>query len=688
MADTLGDRAAPARGPELSAVRHFSTLFDYLFCVLASSALVELPVPGGALFMLFAVTGTAVGVFRAPAFRELPRILRVSGRLLAVFGALISLALLLAYPLPDGLPRLWVVFGLVLLVSLRSIAAKGISAYCASRGLTKAQASLRLAELALIFLAIAAALLFPTLHGDTAWYLLGGFALSTLYEAYALSAAPEAKARPPRRQAGPPALKALKALAGVNAYRVFALVSAITVTALQVTMVLVFSFIAASAGELFKSMGIALGFAFLALQATRWLLPRGGDRDPANVLLLGLAVWLFGLIAFGLRLTRPDSLWPYASLAACTAGGAVTFAALRALEKQMPDILAFATGEDPGQTLQTFQGTLLEYAALAGRVIALAGLALVLLHAGTQGADALRLQPALLVPAGILVCAALLAAFRFPLEKRYADKLRSFLLLKENGETNAPLQKQLENAIVRVRKRRYGIKLLMLALRPFFPSRVVGEGTVRLEEGVSAIFACNHGELYGPIVAYLYIPFRFRPWSINEMVDQRMIADYIYTYTFQQLAWVPARLRRPLADFCAPMLTWIMRSIESIPVHRDNPRALIETFRETCAAMEAGDNILLFPENPNDASLEKPGYLQEGVGPFSTGFVMAAQMYHQKTGRRAQFVPVFADKATKTLSFGETTRYDPDRPPNDEKQRVVSHLRSEMLRLAGAREKQ
>ena len=40
-----------------------------------------------------------------------------------------------------------------------------------------------------------------------------------------------------------------------------------------------------------------------------------------------------------------------------------------------------------------------------------------------------------------------------------------------------------------------------------------------------------------------------------------------------------------------------MRQVDSIPVYHDNPRKLMLTFRETVSAMEAGDNILIFPEN-------------------------------------------------------------------------------------------
>ena len=52
-------------------------------------------------------------------------------------------------------------------------------------------------------------------------------------------------------------------------------------------------------------------------------------------------------------------------------------------------------------------------------------------------------------------------------------------------------------------------------LRPFFYSKVIGAETVRPEQDTSIIFTCNHGELWGPVVSNLFIPFSFRPWVID-----------------------------------------------------------------------------------------------------------------------------------------------------------------------------
>ena len=212
---------------------------------------------------------------------------------------------------------------------------------------------------------------------------------------------------------------------------------------------------------------------------------------------------------------------------------------------------------------------------------------------------------------------------------------------------------------------------------------MLGREHVKLDRDAACVFTCNHGELYGPIVANLYVPYSFRPWVISEMTELNEISNYIYTYTVKRQRWLPERWKLPVSRALAPFLAWIMRSIECIPVYRNKPSELIKTLRMSMKAMESGDNLLIFPENPNDPGQEKAGYLRDSIGTFFQGFVTVAQLYHKRTGKCAQFYPIYADKKNRTLSFGRPTRYDPNAHPAAEQERVSGHLRNEMLRMAG-----
>ena len=677
--------AAQNKHLRLTGLRFFSPLFDYLYCLLASIVLVRQPLLGGALFMVSQTAQLAGKLMHPKGLSFLSGVYRLWGYALTLLSALLALALLLVYPLSVNMPHLWLLFSLVLVIMLRSYAAQRLNDSMARRKLSRVQRAFRLTELMLLFCLILSPVLFLSQVTDTAWYLLGGFAFSAFIESYALFTGGQQPAPPTQNT---DELSDVDALRQANSYRSFHSVTTITVTALQVTMVLAYTFIGTTAGGLLACMGIAFVCIYLTNKVTRLVLfsARHARHDPSNVLLGGLFMWLAGLVLLSQNIARGENLWAYLALALCTCGTTLASAALQALEDNMKTVIIFVTGKDPDAANEQLYKAEFDLATLVGQMMALIGLSLLLFFGGSKARafSIPSLQPALLIPALVLVAAALVAAFRFPLENRYTLKLQRFLMLKDNGETNIPLQKQLEDVLVRVKRRRYGIKLLIHFLRLLFPTKVEGLENVKLDRDIPCVFTCNHGELYGPIIANLYIPFPFRSWMISEMVDSQQIATYLYTWTVKRQRWLPEKLKWPVARwFCGPAMTWIVNSLDHVPVYRNSTKDLIHTFKLSAEALEAEDNLLIFPENPNDPAQEKPGYLRDTVGAFFTGFTTVAQLYHKRMGKCPLFYPLYADKKKRTLSFGLPIRYDANNAPVDEQRRIASYLRGEMLRMGG-----
>ncbi len=236
-------------------------------------------------------------------------------------------------------------------------------------------------------------------------------------------------------------------------------------------------------------------------------------------------------------------------------------------------------------------------------------------------------------------------------------------------------------------KKNFGIRVVECVLRPFFFQRVRGAENVRLDKDIPCVFVCNHGEILGPVVCTLFSPFPFRAWSAYEMLDKNAVIDRTMNGTFGSVKGLKRKLLQWLMERVgAPFLTWMLRSEFCIPVYHDSPRKLMQTFRETIAAMQEGDNILVFPENAATAPDGK--YVEEGVSEFFTGFTMIGQMYAGKTGKCPLFVPMYTDKKKRVITYGVPTRYNADTPPNEEKERLCNYLRGEIMRLAGLKEKQ
>lgn len=650
------------------------TLHNYLFCMMASTVLMQRPVLGGAMFLAGRVADLSLQFLPAHRSKQLTPGARGVLIALSALCSLLTLGLLLIYPRRVGLEGMWLLFSLVLMTTLRSMLAEKI----AKKDRPPLRTRLLLGETALLFSLIAAPVLFFSLNGQDAWYLWGGFVITSLLESVLLSKERDIS---PLLSTGDKAANE-DALSRANAYRVFRRVLALTVAALQVTMIIIYTFIGTTAGELFISMAVAFVCTVLVARGTRRIARRHPERDPSNVLLYGLFLWMIGLLAFMLR--RSNVLLDYLALAACSAGTATAITAFWQLDASMREVVSFATGEEAG-SIDNMLSVSLRYAELLGQMVALLGLAMTVFFGETPGpfSRGLLLQPVLLLPALILVAAAVLFALQFPLRKEHLEKLHAFLMLKQDGHTNVPLQKQLEDVIIKVNKRHYGIRVLMFFVRLMIYNRVLGKENVKINEDVSHVFICNHGEIYGPIVANVYIPFPVRPWVMSEMVNADETTDYVYEGTFKRQQWLPQKLRYLAARLVTPIINWGMESVGSIPVYRNKPRELVRTFRDTVNAMEAGDNILIFPENPYDERQYTKSYVREGVGEFFTGFTMIAPLYYKRTGKKCVFIPIYADKKRHTLTFGIPTVYDPDNEPNAEKQRLCDTLRGEMLRMAG-----
>ena len=141
----------------------------------------------------------------------------------------------------------------------------------------------------------------------------------------------------------------------------------------------------------------------------------------------------------------------------------------------------------------------------------------------------------------------------------------------------------------------------------------------------------------------------------------------------------------PIAKMIGPLSVWAMGCLESIPVYRNKPRDLMNTFRMSVEALQAGDNLLIFPENPN-AVAQGHGYERQGLGELFTGFEMLAPIYYNKTGKCLRFIPAFAHQKMRTLTFAPIITFDPNNEPNAERERIVSYLQETMREMYEAEE--
>ena len=653
------------------------TLYNFIFCILASNALVNKPIYGGALYLAGQVASLAVKYLFNKSYRSIiSKKAKIVLYILTCLSFFVSLTLIIIYPKTVGIENLWIIFGLVLATTLRSLVFSRLMSSPLAYKMNLVQKRIRLIEISLVFTIVVAVLVFSTQSSETAWYLLGAYAINSLMEIFSLRSGKTYTFPEPQSISQ----DAIKQAERIISYRVFLNMLALCISAIQITMILIYSFIATSTDTVFFSLLVTLATQLIIVQIIRFVLAQKNIKDYSNLLIFGLILWIFSLLIFWKQLYKPEHIWRYLSLASCSAGVMLSLIALSKINSAMSEVLLFALDSDTAHKTRQATPIVISYSTLQGQMLALIGITIIAFLENGSSINPAAWQPALILPALVLAALAILATLKFPLTKHHMHKLHNYLMLTKSGETNTPLQKQLEEVIMRANRRRYGLRLLGRFISLFLGVQVVGSEKVPKEDSISNVFICNHCEVYGPISCYIYMPFPFRPWITNYMMDKSQTVKHVYEGTFLRQKWMPDSWKMPLAKTLAPIINWAMHSANGIPVYKNSPKKLMRTFRETAGYMQAGDNILIFPENPQTE--ENSLYLKSGVSEFFEGFVLVAPLYRQKTGKACRFIPMYADSKRKRLSFGDYLIYDPENDYEDEKKRICSTLRQEMLRLA------
>ena len=221
-------------------------------------------------------------------------------------------------------------------------------------------------------------------------------------------------------------------------------------------------------------------------------------------------------------------------------------------------------------------------------------------------------------------------------------------------------------------------RMTMGLLRPFNRHRMINLDHIRVDQDNPIVFLGNHAEIYGPIASALCFPVDVRFWVINMMMfDKKVVRAYMYENTFSKKTFLPVFIRRLLAWYLGWLSVNVMNALRAIAVYRDSPLKLRQTLRESVEALENGENLMIFPEHP-DGKYEKGG-----VSEFSPGFLMLAEAWWKKSGKKLRILPVYANREERTFTYGDEIVYEPEKGFAAEQERILKDARAQMLRMAG-----
>ena len=166
------------------------------------------------------------------------------------------------------------------------------------------------------------------------------------------------------------------------------------------------------------------------------------------------------------------------------------------------------------------------------------------------------------------------------------------------------------------------------------------------------------------------------------MGRSRDVRAYLYENTFSKKTFLPVFVRRLLARLMGWLSVNVMCGLNSIPVYRDSPMKLRMTLRKSIEALENGDNLMIFPEHPDGK------YVKGSVSELSPGFLMLAEAWWKRSGRKLRIMPVYANRTKRTFTFGDEIRYEPENGYAAEQERILQEARNQLLQMAGETEQE
>lgn len=668
------------RGAERLTLRNgMSQLYGYIFCMLVSNTLTGMPLFGGALYLCGKLILVYGQIFRRNRRKYLPPYARKWGWVLAAMTALITVLLTGLYPASFESASLWVVFAMAAL----NLAVEAVSRLGSRIGNRLNGRSLTALILIQILLSGAAAwVLLANLGTVNGGLLAIGFTLRTLFQVYSDIT------RGGSTEISESAVEEGEDIRTLPVFRSYEWVSVLLITAVEMGSVMIYALLATNADRLMTAMAVGIGTTIAGVEIGYLLLKRSERkkyRDPTGLLCIGLVLWLYGMIVCGRMLTHRVIQYEliYFVLALCSMGGALSLTGLGRIEQLMPDVARMSNRPMP-EGYSEIREINLAFARLLGDGLALIALTAICFGIGKDlprdlGALAARFQPLMMIPLTLVGFVALLAVLRFPIGERIIRKMRRFLhQQEETGEENPVLRREVEEALTGRYRQPFLAGILIAILRPIYRHRLVGTENIRTDDQNPLVFLCNHGEIYGPVVCELYMPVPIRSWAISLMMtDKKEVSDYLYENTFAPKRFLPEFLKRRISGFLGWMSVTVMRQVEAIPVYRDSPIKLRETIRKSIEGLQAGDNLLIFPEMPDGK------YPREGIAPLSPGFVMLAAAYWRKTKKRLRILPAYANRHQRTITFGKEIVFNPDAPFAEEEERIVGEAEKQMMKMAG-----
>lgn len=196
-----------------------------------------------------------------------------------------------------------------------------------------------------------------------------------------------------------------------------------------------------------------------------------------------------------------------------------------------------------------------------------------------------------------------------------------------------------------------------------------------VKETVSpAVYLVHHQNMKGPFITLAWLPIPVRPWVLSVFCNQSKCFQHYFSYTFTQRFGMPKALAAIYAFPLSFFISALMKSMRAIPVYRES-KAILNTFKESVAALAAGENLLISPDIEYDNT-------DEVMGEMYHGFLDLEKFYWRQTGKHLAFIPLHLDETQHVIKAGQAIYFASDVNFKQEKSETYQRLKQEFLSLA------
>ena len=187
-----------------------------------------------------------------------------------------------------------------------------------------------------------------------------------------------------------------------------------------------------------------------------------------------------------------------------------------------------------------------------------------------------------------------------------------------------------------------------------------------------AVIIANHCQMTGPIYGELFMKNNCYIWCAGQLMNLKDVPAYAFEDFWSKKPKASKPLYKALSYIIAPLSVVVFNNARTIGVYHDS--RLLSTFRTSLNHLKNGGNILIFPETHETHN--------NIVYKFQNRFVDLAKMYHNSTGKKIKFVPLYISPKLGAMYFGKPTEYCPENDIKEERERVCRYLSDAITDIA------